>query len=194
MASYDSKSTEEPGQYPAPAFARFGLPAQTFGSGAPGGSPTSSEVDAGDTNEPGQYPNRETFTGVALNGTGAPGGPSVGPNDVSGGPDTVTFTKPTFYKGIYEVVNDQASWDEPGGGGYKEEVAHDHTSGPADWTQANDYSYGPGFNMPGVEGNTPTPGSGQFQTGGAGQVLYGGYLNGNRPGTGSHPSHSGPGT
>jgi hypothetical protein len=35
----------------------------------------------------------------------------------------------------------------------------------ADWTQSNRWSYGPGWNMPGVEGNTPKPGGGQFQTG-----------------------------
>lgn len=191
MASYSSSSTEEPGQYPAPAFARFGLPAQTFGSGAPGGSPTSSEQDTGGSNEPGQYPARETFTGVALNGTGAPGSQGIAPG-LSGGPDSITFTKPTFYKGIYEVEADPGSWDLPDGGGYKEEAARDSVSGEADWTQANDNSYGPGWNMPGVEGNTPTPGSGQHQTG-AGSVMYGGRLNGTGN-TSQHPSWSGPGT
>jgi hypothetical protein len=193
MARYSSSSTEEPGQYPAPAFARFGLPAQTFGSGAPGGSPTSSEVDGGDTNEPGQYPSRETFTGVALDGTGAPGTTGIPNEVVSGEPpiggaaDSIQFSKPTFYKSMYEDGG-----MEPG---YITQTAHDQVSGPADWTQANDYGYVsvPEYQMPGVAGNTPTPGSGQYQTG-DGQVLYGGYLKGNRPGTGSHPSFSGPGT
>jgi hypothetical protein len=193
MATYDSKSTEEPGQYPDPSFAGYGFAAQNFGSGAPGGSPTSSADDTGGTNVPGQYPDRETFTGVALGGTGAPGGPSVGVGGTTGGPDTVVFTKPTFYKGVYEVDDEAGQWDQPDGGGYKEATAHDHVSGSADWTQANDYSYGPGYNMPGVEGNTPTPGSGQFQTG-QGNVMYGGFLKGSRPATSEHPGFSGPGT
>ena len=191
MARYGSDSTEEPGQYPTQAWSDFGLPEQSFGSGAPGGSPMSAETDQGDTNEPGQYPSRETFTGVALGGTGAPGTQGIG-RDLSGGPDTVTVSKPTFYKSIYEVADEPDSWNEPGGGGYKEITVHDTVGGEADWTQANDNSYGPGWNMPGVEGNTPTPGSGQFQTG-AGSVMYGGRLNGTEH-TSKHPSHSGPGT
>jgi hypothetical protein len=191
MASYGSNSTEEPGQYPTTEWSDFGLPEQNFGSGAPGGSPTSSEVDQGDTNEPGQYPARETFTGVALGGTGAPGTQGIG-RDLVGGPDTISATKPTFYKSIYEVAEPGAIWDEANGAGYKQIVVHDSISGEADWTQANDHSYGPGFNMPGVEGNTPTPGSGQYQTG-AGSVMYGGRLNGTGH-TSQHPSWSGPGT
>ena len=191
MANYGSNSTEEPGQYPAPAFAQFGLPAQTFGSGAAGTSPTSSETDMGDTNEPGQYPARETFTGVALGGTGAPGTQGIG-RELVGGPDTIAVSKPTFYKSIYEVEGEPGAWDEASGAGYKQIVVHDSVSGEADWTQANDNSYGPGFNMPGIEGNTPTPGSGQFQTG-AGSVMYGGRLNGTGH-TSKHPSWSGPGT
>ena len=196
MANYGSNSTEEPGQYPAPAFAQFGLPAQNFGSGAPGGMPTSSEVDMGDTNEPGQYPDRDTFTGVTYSlggpsGSGAPGTTGIG-RDLAGGPDTIRATKATFYKSIYEVVDDPAGWDESNGAGYKQITVHDSVGGYADWTQANDHSYGPGFNMPGVEGNTPTPGSGQFQTG-AGNVMYGGRLRGTEN-TSKHPSFSGPGT
>jgi hypothetical protein len=169
----------------------FGLPEQSFGSGAAGGSPTSSDVDQGDTNEPGQYPSRETFTGVSLNGTGAPGTQGIG-RDLAGGPDTIVVSKPTFYKGIYEVVDEPGSWNEASGAGYKQLTVHDSISGEADWTQANDNSYGPGWNMPGVEGNTPIPGSGQFQTG-AGSVMYGGRLNGTEH-TSKHPPHSGPGT
>jgi hypothetical protein len=191
MASYGSNNTEEPGQYPTTAWSDFGLPEQNFGSGAPGSSPTSSVTDMGDTNEPGQYPDRETFTGVTLGGTGAPGTQGIG-RDLTGGPDTIRATKPTFYKSIYEIAEDPNSWDEPNGAGYKQITVHDSISGEADWTQANDNSYGPGFNMPGVEGNTPTPGSGQFQTG-AGSVMYGGRLNGTGH-TSKHPSWSGPGT
>lgn len=191
MARYDSSSPNEPGQYPTMAWSDFGLPEQSFGSGAPGGSPTSSEVDMGDTNEPGQYPAREPFTGVPLNGTGAPGTQGVRPR-MAGGPDTITATKPTFYKSIYEVTDDPGGWNEANGAGYKQITVNDSVSGEADWTQANDNSYGPGWNAPGVEGNTPTPGSGQYQTG-AGSVMYGGRLNGTQN-TSQHPSWSGPGT
>lgn len=191
MARYNSNNTEEPGQYPTTAWSGFGLPEQNFGSGAPGGSPTSSEVDTGDTNEPGQYPSRETFTGVALGGTGAPGTQGA-TNRLTGGPDTVSISKPTFYKSIYEVTEDPSGWDEPDGAGYKQFVISDSISGYDDWTQANDHSYGPGHNMPGVEGNTPTPGSGQFQTG-RGNVMYGGRLRGTEH-TSEHPRWSGPGT
>jgi hypothetical protein len=184
MARYDSNSTEADGQYPTTAWSEMGLPEQNFGSGAAGGSPTSSETDQGGTNEPGQYPARETFTGVTLGGTGAPGTSSVGRSG-QGGPDTVTYSRPTFYK------------SETGEGGMEpgavQETATAAVSGEADWTQANEKSYGPGFNMPGVEGNTPTPGSGQYQTG-KGDVMYGGFLKGDRPSTSKHPSFSGPGT
>jgi hypothetical protein len=148
-------------------------------------------VDVGDTNEPGQYPDRETFTGVALGGTGAPGTQGIN-SDLTGGPDTIRVTKPTFYKSIYELDEPGAVWDEANGAGYKQIVVRDSISGPNDWTQASDGSYGPGYNMPGVEGNTPTPGSGQYQTG-AGNVMYGGRLNGTGN-TSQHPSWSGPGT
>jgi hypothetical protein len=190
MARYDSSSVNEPGQYPTTAWSNFGLPEQNFGSGAPGSSPTSSLDDVGDTNEPGQYPERETFTGVALGGTGAPGSqgvpvPSWSPG--SGG-DSVVYSQPTFYKG----QRDAGTYNTDENAGNRESTARGSVSGEADWTQANDNSYGPGWNMPGVEGNTPTPGSGQFQTG-AGNVMYGGRLNGTGH-TSKHPSWSGPGT
>ena len=184
MARYSSASTQEPGQYPTTAWSQFGLPEQTQGTGAAGSSANSSEEDTGGTNQPGQYPSRETITGVALNGTGAPGTTGVGADMGRGGPDTVAYSRATFYK----------SQDEPGGAqaGAITNTTSDSVSGEADWTQANDESYGPGYNMPGVEGNTPTPGSGQFQTG-AGSVMYGGRLNGTEH-TSKHPSFSGPGT
>jgi hypothetical protein len=190
MARYGSSSTEEPGQYPTQAWSDFGLPEQNFGSGAPGGSPTSSQVDQGDTNEPGQYPARETFTGVALDGTGAPGSQGIPyGGETGGGPDTVTASRTTFYKSEFDA---KADFSGPDGAGYGQFTTQVSVSGPADWTQANENSYGSGWNMPGVEGNTPAPGSGQFQTG-AGSVMYGGRLNGTEH-TSKHPSHSGPGT
>lgn len=173
MARYDSSSTEEPGQYPAPAFAGFGLPSQNMGTGAPGGSPPSHETDPGGTNEPGQYPSTEDFTGVALGGTGAPG--TQGITAGTGGGDSVVYSEPTFYKGQQDAGPDNG----PNSAGNLQSTATGSVSGEADWTQANTKSYGPGFNMPGVEGNTPAPGSGQFQTG-SGTVKHGGYMNGQR--------------
>ena len=190
MARYSSNSTEQPGQYPAPAFTQFGLPAQTAGTGAPGGPPQSSAIDAGNSNEPGQYPARETFTGVGLDGTGAPGTQGIPNEAVTGEPsvggpmDSIEYSHPTFYKTMY----DEQGMEQ----GYAHSTARDQVSGQGDWTQANDYGYGPGWNMPGVEGNTPAPGSGQFQTG-KGNVMYGGRLNGTGN-TSKHPSWSGPGS
>lgn len=192
MASYPGNHSEEPGQYPTTAFHLFHLPEQDFGSGAPGGSPQSSKVDQGTTNEPGQYPAKETFTGVALDGSGAPGtsGIPYSPAGGSGGGDTVAYSKPTFYKGQREP---NETFSEPGGLGYEQETVKASVSGPGDWTQANPHSYGGGWDMPGVAGNTPVPGSGQHQTG-AGNVMYGGWLKGSRPATSQHVAGSGPGT
>jgi len=186
MARYGSNSTEEPGQYPTTAWSMFGLNEQNFGSGAPGSS-GSKEQDTGGSNEPGQYPARETVTGVALGGTGAPG--SQGITNSSGGPDSITYSKPTFYKSEYEL---DENFNGPGDQGYREDTIRDSISGPNDWTQAADGSYGGGIDIIGVKGNTPESGSGRFQTG-AGSVMYGGRLNGTEH-TSKHPSWSGPGT
>lgn len=194
MASYPGDHTEEPGQYPTTAFHLFGLPEQNFGSGAPGGSPQSSQVDQGTTNEPGQYPAKETFTGVALDGSGAPGTSGVPYGGGSAGPDSVAYSKPTFYKGQREP---NETFSQPNGTGYEQETVKASVSGTADWTQANAHSYGDGYDMPGVAGNTPIPGSGQYQTdgqNGSGHVMYGGWLKGSRPSTPSHVAGSGPGT
>lgn len=193
MARYDSTDTEELGQYPTQAFHLFGLPEQNFGSGSPGGSPQSSLTDQGTTNEPGQYPAKETFTGVPLDGTGAPGSAGV-PYDGAGGPDSVVYSRPTFYKGMRE---DGQGFSQSNGTGYEQETVPGAVSGTADWTQANPHSYGDGYDMPGVQGNTPQPGSGRYTTdgqNGSGHVLYGGWLKGQRPGTHSHVAGSGPGT
>ena len=180
MARYDSSSSEVDGQYPAPSWAGYGLPVPNYGTGAPGSSATSSEVDTGKTNEPGQYPARETFTGVTLDGTGAPGTQGITPS--AGGSDSVSYTRPSFYKTADET--DQGAVQVTNSG---------TVSGPGDWTEANDKAYGAGWNMPGVEGNTPAGGDTQFQTG-AGNVMYGGFLKGQRPATSKHVSGSGPGT
>lgn len=195
MATYDSSTTEEPGQYPAPAFTKMGLPAQTFGSGAPGSAQPSKLRDQGSTNEPGQYPAREMFTGVPLGGSGAPGTNGI-PYDGTGGGDSITYSAPTFYKGMRE---DGDQFSQPDGTGYQEFNIKGQVSGPSDWTQANPHSYGGGWDMPGVQGNTPAPGDrDRFQTDGTDDstdhVMYGGWLKGSRPATENHPSFSGPGS
>lgn len=182
MARYSSSDVNQQGQYPTSAWSQFGLPEQNYGTGAPGGSPTSSAEDAGHSNEPGQYPERETFTGVTLGGTGAAG--SSGVTSSGGGPDSVQVSRPTFYKGEHEP------------GGMTEGAITFTTSGTVagkgDWTQANDQGYQASTQMVGVAGNTPAGGDTQFQTG-AGSVMYGGRLNGTEH-TSRHPSWSGPGT
>ena len=188
MTRYDSGSTETDGQYPTSAWHWFGLPEQNETSGAAGSSPPSNEEDTGGTNQPGQYPSKEDFTGVPLDGSGAPG--TQGIKDIAGGSDSVAFSLTTFYKGQ----------NTPGGTeqGMVTAVATGTVSGDGDWTQANDTGYNAPaqYQMPGVAGNTPTPGSGQYQTdgqNGSGHVLYGGYLKGSRPGS-RRRTEGGPGT
>jgi hypothetical protein len=194
MASYPGNHSELPGQYPTTAFHLFELPEQNFGSGAAGGSPQSSKQDQGNTNEPGQYPAKETFTGVALDGSGAPGTAGVPYGGGSSGPDSVTYSKPTFYKGQRDP---DTTYSQPDGTGYAQETVKAAISGTADWTQANNHSYGDGYEMPGTAGNTPQPGSGRYQTDGqdgTSHVMYGGWLKGHRPSTSTHVAGSGPGT
>jgi hypothetical protein len=201
MATHGSNHSEEPGQYPTTAWNQFGLPEQNFGSGAPGSAAPSSTVDQGTTNEPGQYPDRDDFTGVTYSlggaaGTGAPGSAGVGADSQGGpgGPDRVTYSKVTFYKG---QRSDGEEFSEPGGLGYGVDTVSATVGGKGDWTQANPQGYQADQQMPGVAGNTPAPGDGRFQTdgqNGSGHVLYGGWLKGQRPGTSRHPGNSGPGT
>lgn len=193
MANYNSKDTEEPGQYPTTAWHLFGLPEQTFGSGAAGSNQPSGELDKGHTNQPGQYPSREDFTGVALDGSGAPGTQGVSAGN-PGGSDSVTYDFPTFYKG----QRDPGPHDE-GEEGYHQDTTNATVSGRGDWTQANTQGYQADaqYQMPGVAGNTPAPGDGRYQTDGqdgSPHVMYGGWLKGQRPGTTRHPNFSGPGT
>lgn len=194
MARYGSNYSEQPGQYPTTAWTDFGLPEQNFGSGAPGASAPSHVTDVGNTNEPGQYPAVDAFTGVTYSlggaaGSGAPGTTGIPRDAGRGGSDQVTYDKPTFYKG--ERVDGQ-DYDRPNGTGYEQETV---TADVQSWTEANreGYNAAPQWQMPGVAGNTPIPGSGQHQTG-AGNVMYGGWLKGSRPATSQHPTGSGPGT
>lgn len=197
MARYDSHTTEEPGQYPTTAFHLMGLPEQNFGSGAPGTAAPSNEIDPGGTNQPGQYPSREDFTGVAMDGSGAPGTQGISGGH-TGGPDTVVWDEPTFYKGEHTP----GEFDDDGAGegkGYAQATTGAQVSGRGDWTQANTQGYQADaqYQMPGVAGNTPAPGDGRFNTDGqdgSPHVMYGGWLKGQRPGTDRHPNFSGPGS
>lgn len=199
MARYDSTSTEEPGQYPTTAWSRMGLPEQNFGSGAAGTAPPSDAIDEGNVNQPGQYPDRDDFTGVSYAGFQPAGSAGIGrPEAYSGGGDSVAFDDPTFYKSLA----DQGAFDGGDAGqsqGYRQNTVSASVDGDGDWTQANPEGYNAraSLQMPGVAGNTPTPGSGRHQTDGedgSPHVLYGGFLRGQRPGTARHPSVSGPGT
>ncbi len=195
MATYGGgKITEEPGQYPTTAWGLMGLPEQSFGSGAPGTAPPSGDIDPGGTNQPGQYPGREDFTGVGLDGSGAPGTQGTSGGN-TGGPDSVTWDMPTFYKGEFTP----GTFDDTDGKGYSQVTSAGRVAGKGDWTQANDQGYQADaqYQMPGVAGNTPAPGDGRFNTDGqdgTGHVMYGGWLKGKRPSTNRHPNFSGPGS
>lgn len=203
MTNFNSKTTEVPGQYPTETWHEYGLPEQNFGSGAAGTAQPSTVQDQGKTNEPGQYPDRDDFTGVVYSlggaaGSGAPGSTGAPYDNIGQGPDTVTYDKPTTYKSQY----DDGNYDEADGGGFQQNTTNATISGKGDWTQANAQGYQADarFQMPGVAGNTPAPGdAGRYQTdanpaASSGHVMYGGFLNGQRPSTPRHPSFSGPGT
>ena len=88
----------------------------------------------------------------------------MGQQNGTGGPDTITYTRP----GAYLT------------GTYQTDTVSDSVSGPSDWTQAIDGSYaGGGPQLPGIAGNEPVPG-GRYQPGGGGRVLRGGYRRGQR--------------
>lgn len=149
-----SDPTNEPGQYPpADTHGIFGgqLPSGTGAPGSAGGrAPADPTIEAGQLSD--------TMTGVpdsGITGTGAPG--SQGSEPGSGGGSAVTFTRPTAGYAANETV-----------------TVNDETSGPKDWTQANDDGYATGGpQLPGLAGNEPQAGQGRFQPGG-GTVLRGG--------------------
>jgi hypothetical protein len=161
MASYNSDNVNQKGQSADDVtFMRPGLLAQDVGSGAPGSTGPGGGMDTGDTLMEGQYPSSMPFVGTALGGTGAPGtqGVSNGRPTLTG-TDSVTFTPFTAgYKSIHtpDAATEQGDITAP---------AQGTIGGTADWTQANDAQYGPGWNAPGVEGNTPMAGTGEFQPG-----------------------------
>lgn len=147
--------TNEPGQYPVGNdHGIFGGPLPA-GTGAPGTAGASGTPDA--TNEPGQT--QDGLTGISehdITDTGAPGTQGTTPTS-GGGPDAITFTRPTAGVTGYESIS-----------------VSDSVGGTADWTQANDDGYGSGGpQLPGIKGNEPQAGSNRFQPGG-GSVLRGG--------------------
>jgi hypothetical protein len=147
--------TAEPGQYPpGEDHGIFGGSLPT-GTGAPGTAGSRGGSDP--TNQPGQT--QDGLTGVSesdITGTGAPGSRGTTPTD-GGGPDAITFTRPSA--GLTPLET---------------ESIRDSVGGPADWTQANDDGYGSGGpQLPGIQGNEPGAGSGRFQPG-SGRVLRGG--------------------
>jgi len=139
--------TLEPGNYGNSIFG-VALPQTT---GAPGSGGAADQPDP--TLEAGQnYEGISGLTPAQTADTGAPG--STGAQNGAGGGTTVKYTEPGSYLS----------------GTYKQATASDDVSGPNDWTQAIDGSYGGGGpQLPGVKGNEPT------STGaGAGRVLRGG--------------------
>jgi len=152
--------TNEPGQYPPGGWgdAIFGgaLPQGTGAPGTAGGQGTGGDV----TVEAGQL--TDGLTGLAdrdIANTGAPG--STGSQPGNAGSDSVTFTRPQAGVTTYEDV-----------------TVSDETSGPRDWTQANDDGYATsGPQLPGIQGNEPEAGAGRYQPGG-GRVMRGGRMNG----------------
>ena len=155
--AYGGEVTNEPNQYPGSLFG-VGLPA---GTGAPGTAGAGRTADP--TNQPGQLTEAISGTGPADNAnTGLPG--SQGATENAGGADSVTYTRP----GSFLTGTNQS------------DTVRDDVSGTGDWTQAHDGSYGGNLNLPGVDGNQPTPQGGPFQPSSGGRVLRGGYRKGQR--------------
>jgi hypothetical protein len=125
------------------------LPQGTGAPGSQGAVPGSGDP----SNEPGQV--NEGISGLGpdvIASTGSPG--TAGQQNQSSGPDTITYTRPGSYLS----------------GTYTSDTVHDSISGPNDWTQAIDGSYGDDEpQLPGIRGNMPT-GTGA----GEGRVLHGG--------------------
>jgi hypothetical protein len=138
--------TLEPGNY---TDSLFGV-AIPQGTGSPGSA--QGHVSGDSTLEVGQL--WEGLSGLgpdAIANTGSPG--SMGAQNVAGGSDTVTYTRPG------SAIS----------GTNKTDTVQDNISGHNDWTQAIDGSYGGGPQLPGVAGNMPD-GTGA----GGGRVLRGG--------------------
>lgn len=176
MANYDSYHVNQPGQYPAPAWTGYGLPAQNEDSGAAGSGQFSNAQDktvGGATNEPGQYPDRMPFAGTALGGSGAPGSGGIQGGAIGGG-DSVTFEKDVAWKSEYQP--DGLTEGQP------PNHVNANVSGKGDWTQANSQGYqaAPQYQMPGTaQISLDSGGNGAFQPG-RGSVRRGGFMNGQR--------------
>ena len=149
--TYGGEVTAEPNQYPSSLFG-VRLPQ---GTGAPGSGGAAGGADP--TNQPGQLSEGISGEGASQTSqTGAPG--STGAQNGSGGPDAVTYTRP----GSFLTGTNQS------------DTVSDSVSGPNDWTQAIDGSYGGGGpQLPGIAGNEPAAGDGRYQPS-SGRVLRGG--------------------
>ena len=138
----------------------FGV-AISYESGAQGTSGASTQPNGDPTNEPGQYPSTEPISGVALDGTGAPGSSGAGDPDGNPAGQMITVTDPNYTSG------------KPGGGsGVQFVQAAVAVGGPDDSTT-----------VPGqYAASNPMPSMAQPQGTGAGKgsVLKGGWMNGKR--------------
>jgi hypothetical protein len=181
---FSSLFVNQKGQYPNVSFAKMGLPVQDQGTGAPGSDPPSDAVDVGFVNEPGQYPKSwamgENIEMMPLvQSTGAPGSegaPTIYENDETKGTDSVSFSAfSSGYKGEHDPGGMNRNGDLQG-------VVSTNLTNTTDWTQANPYSYSGPLQMPSTVGNTPRPGSGQFQTQDdpGSRIRRGGFTRGDR--------------
>lgn len=157
VSSGGTDPTNEPGQYPTGNdHGIFGGPLPT-GTGAPGTAGAARGGLPDPTNQPGQT--QDGLTGITeqqITSTGARGSQGTTPTN-GGGPDAITFTRPTAGLSPTTMI-----------------TVNDSVGGTADWTQANDDGYGSGGpQLPGIQGNEPQAGQGRFQPGG-GRTLRGG--------------------
>lgn len=140
-----------------------------YSTGA-GGSPAPGGGVGDPTNEPNQYPAREPLSGVGLDGTGAPGTQGAPATQIEQPGAAVTVSDPNYTAG------------KPGGGSGTQFVSvPTPTSGPQDATMVAG-QYPPA--APVVPGDF-YPVS---DNAGAGRVLVGGFLKGQRQGTGQRPA------
>ena len=153
-------STVVPGQNPA---SLFGIEI-SYDSGAPGSATAyGSGENMGTVNQPGQYPAKETISGVALDGSGAPGGTGAGNLSGHAAGSGVTLTDPNYTAG------------RPGGGSGNQFIqAPVQIGGPLDSTTV------PGQYADSVATNLPHMSQPESSGAGQGRVLRGGWLRGQR--------------
>jgi len=148
------------GQNPA---SLFGIEI-SYDSGAAGSATAyGSGENLGTVNQPGQYPSKETISGVALDGSGAPGGTGAGNPSGHAAGSGVTLTDPNYTAG------------RPGGGSGNQFIqAPVQIGGPLDSTTV------PGQYADSVATNLPHMSQPESSGAGQGRVLRGGWLRGQR--------------